>query len=73
MALLDISPLQKFLGRVRAASTSGARDIRLTTGEAMELTAVIGQLLAERLTTTQTAEPAPSSKIIIMDGGDLKT
>ena len=67
MAVLDLSPLRKFLERVRAASQSGARDIRLTTGEAMELTALIGLVLAERL-----MQPAAPPEPAVMDGGSLK-
>jgi hypothetical protein len=64
----DIEPIQRFMTRVRAASASGSKDIRLTTNEALELVSTLAFVLAGQVAKSST----PKTVNVTMGGGTFK-
>lgn len=69
MSTNNIEPIQRFLERVRQASKTGAKDIRLTTNEATEIAASLAQILLSQSTESLKTE---SSHAVVMDGGTFE-
>ena len=67
--MTDLSPLQRFLARVRLGSQNGSKDIRLTIGEALELTATLAQMLTDNYEKPKMQPSQPIS--IKLDGGAI--
>jgi hypothetical protein len=69
--VFDPTPLQNFMARVRTAANMNSKDIKLTTAEALEISACLVQILAAQVaqkTVTARQEPAKT----VLDGGGFK-
>lgn len=67
---MNVDPVKRYLSRVKAATASRAKEIRMPTEEAQELANALGELLAAKIETLQ---GRPEEVIEVqMDGGTLK-
>ena len=64
----DLTPITRFMNKVKQLSNSNNKDVRISISEALELTACITELLATKITDTK---PATLSTVAL-DGGSLK-
>jgi len=65
--MFDPTPLQNFMTRVRTAANMKAKDIKLTTDEALEISACLVQILAAQVTTQRSVKQTKAT----MDGGSF--
>jgi hypothetical protein len=64
----DLTPLDKFLAKVKDASRQGLKEVRLDTRDAVEITTLLTQiLLKQQITNMVPKDIAPSIKPL--DGG----
>ncbi len=64
----DLSPLDKFLAKVKDANRQGLREVRIDTRDAVEITTLLAQiLLNQQITTTPVKETTTP-----LDGGKFK-
>jgi hypothetical protein len=67
--MFDPTPINKFMTRVRQAAVMNAKDIKLTTSEALELSACLVQVLASQVSTLQTTKKETLPVKPNLDGG----
>ena len=66
---MNMEPIERFIKRVKGAAVGRSKDVRLTTEEAQELVATIGELLAEQVRLLQ-QKPSDIPNITVKaDGG----
>lgn len=65
---MNTDPIKRFMSRVRGANVSKAQEVRISTEEANELVATIGELLAGHVDKMQ---GKPEVVQVSMDGGGL--
>jgi hypothetical protein len=68
----DLTPLDKFLAKVKDASRQGLKEVRLDTRDAIEITTLLAQILLKQQIATVTKEVGPTSLSKQMDGGKFK-
>lgn len=68
--MFDPTPLQNFMGRVRTAANMKAKDIKISTDEALEISACLVQILAAQVAQKTTQVTAPTK--VTLDGGSFK-
>jgi len=67
----DLTPLDKFLAKVKDASRQGLKEVRLDTRDAVEITTLLTQiLLKQQITNMVPKDVAPSTKPL--DGGKFR-
>lgn len=67
---INTDPIKRFLNRVIQASSNGAKDIRITTNEALEISAAMNQLLLLQLNShIEIEQKIPTN--FILDGGSF--
>jgi hypothetical protein len=66
--VFDSTPLQNFMARVRTAAQMNAKDIKLTTSEALEISACLVQILAAQAAMAS-QKPQQQPIKAILDGG----
>jgi hypothetical protein len=66
--MFDSTPLQNFMSRVRTAAQMNSKDIKLTTAEALEISACLVQILAAQAAMTS-QKPAQQTTKVVLDGG----
>lgn len=69
---MNTEPISRFMNRVKVAAQSGSKDVRISVTDAQELTAAIGELLAERVKQLEAAPKANETITISVDGGGFK-
>ena len=72
--MFDHLPIQKFMARVRQAANMNAKDIKLTTAEALELSACLVQVLSSQVSTALQEKTIKVEAPLRpgMDGGEFK-
>lgn len=69
----DLTPLDKFLAKVKDASRQGLKEVRLDTRDAIEITTLLTQiLLKQQIANTALKDVAPVSTTKPFDGGKFK-
>lgn len=66
--MFDSTPLQNFMSRVRTAAQMNSKDIKLTTAEALEISACLVQILAAQAAMAS-QKPAQQPTKVVLDGG----
>lgn len=66
--MFDSTPLQNFMSRVRTAAQMNSKDIKLTTAEALEISACLVQILAAQAAMAS-QKPAQQQTKVVLDGG----
>jgi hypothetical protein len=69
--MFDATPLQNFMTRVRTAANMKSKDIKMTTDEALEITACLVQILSGQLAQKQIPKNSKPTKAGL-DGGSFK-
>lgn len=65
----DLTPLDKFLAKVKDASRQGLKEVRLDTRDAIEITTLLTQILLKQQIATAPRDVVPASLSKSMDGG----
>jgi hypothetical protein len=65
----DLTPLDKFLAKVKDASRQGLKEVRLDTRDAIEITTLLTQILLKQQIATVPKDVVPASLSKPMDGG----
>jgi len=69
----DLTPLDKFLAKVKDASRQGLKEVRLDTRDAIEITTLLTQiLLKQQIANIVAKEVAPVPSLKPLDGGKFK-
>ena len=68
----DLTPLDKFLAKVKDASRQGLKEVRLDTRDAIEITTLLTQILLKQQIATAPRDVAPASLSKPMDGGKFR-
>ena len=68
----DLTPLDKFLAKVKDASRQGLKEVRLDTRDAIEITTLLTQILLKQQIATAPKEVTPASSFKPTDGGKFK-
>lgn len=68
----DLTPLDKFLAKVKDASRQGLKEVRLDTRDAIEITTLLTQILLKQQIATVKKEVTPVSSVSPLDGGKFK-
>ena len=65
--MFDPTPLQNFMTKVRRAATTNAKEIRLTSMEALEISACLVQIMSAQVAANANKKPSTTKKPL--DGG----
>ena len=68
----DLTPLDKFLAKVKDASRQGLKEVRLDTRDAIEITTLLTQILLKQQITAVKKEAVPTAPVSPLDGGKFK-
>ncbi len=62
--------LQRFMGRVKAATAGRSKDVRMPVEEAQELCAALGELMAAKIAQLEN-NPTDDVIVVVADAGKL--